>query len=506
MTGRSWRAAAPLSDRPWLQPLVRDALLGTDRFPGAAAEAKAFLDSEPREAAPAWDSPWFEGWSAAQTALQATDEGRRKAIDHLAALRDGRADVVITGQQPGFLGGPFYTLLKVAGCIAAAEARTAAGRLTVPLFWSGDADDDLAEAVDVRIWDPRRGAFLKPVKPVDADGVMVGALRSSVLGRAEAAWLRTVGGAAAAAMTTLWDAAVAADGAWGALHVAALRRLFPNSGLLTVSGNDPGLIETAAPLLRRAVDEGDDVTRIVRASGAALAEGGYHAQIGEASLERPLHRAVGDRRRRLASVAEAAGVPVRELRPGVLWRSPLQDWLFRPAGVVVGPGERAYLEQLRPMYEALGLVRSPLLPRAHARLGREVERTRSEAADVAPHVDDVIEAASDQLTRSLEALGSADASERAGRIAGRWRGALTKALTAVAAGGVAERNGAPDDWRNPRGSRQERTLPGLWAAALWPDLPEILADVAADHLARTAAGDPREYEIDVDETVLEESP
>jgi len=50
------------------------------------------------------------------------------------------------------------------------------------------------------------------------------------------------------------------------------------------------------------------------------------------------------------------------------------------------------------------------------------------------------------------------------------------------------------------------SLPGLWAAALWPDLPEILADVAADHLARTAAGDPREYEIDVDETVLEESP
>ncbi|MDT8342707.1 MAG: bacillithiol biosynthesis BshC, partial [Longimicrobiales bacterium] len=55
-------------------------------------------------------------------------ESRRAAAVNIALLREGRARVVVTGQQPGFLGGPLYTLYKAAAAVAYAAARTAAGR------------------------------------------------------------------------------------------------------------------------------------------------------------------------------------------------------------------------------------------------------------------------------------------------------------------------------------------------------------------------------------------
>jgi len=66
-----------------------------------------------------------------------------------AALRNmpHGPDVVVTGQQPGYLGGPLLTLFKIATAIELAARRSAAGQPTVPVFWSGDDDDDLAEAL-----------------------------------------------------------------------------------------------------------------------------------------------------------------------------------------------------------------------------------------------------------------------------------------------------------------------------------------------------------------------
>mgnify|MGYP002628849392 CR=1 FL=1 len=508
MNSSSWSPRGGLSACSWLAPLVRDAIAGVGGFPGVASEAAEFLTPAAMESAPAWSSPWFEGWRAGQIASQ-TDPGSTAAVAHnLDALRAGTADVVVTGQQPGFLGGPLYTLLKVATCIAAAEARTQAGRPTVPLFWSGDADDDLAEAVGVRVWDPARATFLKPVPPAEANGRMVGALAASVLGTAERVWLSGLSGKFADRLVELWDTGMSEKRSWSSLHADALRLVFPGKGLLIVSGNDAEMIAAGHPLVERFLARRDDLIAEVRGAGADLTALGYHAQIAGTSLERPVHRAVGDERRRLTSSDEAADVPPTELRPGVVLRSPLQDWLFRPAGVVVGPGERAYLEQLRPLYAALDLRRAPLLPRAFAVLGHQPVDGPAPIADVAPKVAAVVKAAAKELEKSLNELGVLDAGVRAERVAERFRPTVTKAIEAASREREEVRHDrhGQDDWRTPRGTRQERVLPGLWAAALFEDLPDVLHGLAADHIERLAAGEPCEYEIHVDETVLEDSP
>ena len=477
-----WRPDAPLADRPWLTPLMRDAL--TD-------PADRALDAPVGGAgrAPAWASAWFDPWADDQLARAAAAGDEKAAAASLQALRRG-ADVIVTGQQPGFLGGPLYTLLKTATCIAAARRRSAAGRPTVPLFWSGGDDDDLDEALDGVVWDPRRRAFLKPLAPESARGRRIGALPGILLGAAEAAWLAEQG-EAGAAWAAWWRRTMASGTDWGRLHADALRRLYRRHGLLTVSGDDPALMAAAAPFTARLIGRADELAAAARTRGAELEARGHHAQIGEPSLAKPFQRTDGDRRLRLDSAAAAAAVPPAELRLGVLFRSPVQDWLFRPAAVVVGPGERAYLEQLKPVYQALDLPRAPLVPRAFATFGGEQDG-EAELPDAAPAAAEVIASAAAALAAALRAAGAAAPDAEARQTSDRWRGAVETALRRAHRHAAAPADAAP--WRRP-GGRQERRLPSFWYAALDPEGAGSLIDLAADHLDRWLAGDAREYRL-----------
>ncbi|MGA1249801.1 MAG: bacillithiol biosynthesis cysteine-adding enzyme BshC [Candidatus Kapaibacteriota bacterium] len=65
---------------------------------------------------------------------------------HLDALSSGKASIVITGQQPGFLGGPLYSLYKAITCAAIAESLSTTEYPVIPIFWIEDNDHDGMEA------------------------------------------------------------------------------------------------------------------------------------------------------------------------------------------------------------------------------------------------------------------------------------------------------------------------------------------------------------------------
>jgi bacillithiol biosynthesis cysteine-adding enzyme BshC len=69
-------------------------------------------------------------------------------------LRDPRAVAVITGQQPGFLGGPLFTLYKAAHAVVLARAvERACGAPCIPLFWNHSDDHDLDETRGISLVD-----------------------------------------------------------------------------------------------------------------------------------------------------------------------------------------------------------------------------------------------------------------------------------------------------------------------------------------------------------------
>lgn len=450
-----------------------------------------------------------EAWRAAEAAA-----GPAGTPARLAALAEGRLEVVVTGQQPGFLGGPVLTLLKVATALALARLRSAAGRPTVAVFWCGDDDDDLIEALSPAGWAAGAGI-------VRADGW--GAARSGRLPRGMVGptparlWCRPGAALLSAAadarpgdplladLAGQWARALDEDWDWASLNVAAVRRVFADEALLVVRGNDPLLHAAAAgfyaalgPRRARCVD-------LARERGRALAAAGEPVPVSERSLARHLYVAEGGRRRALGAGEPLPPAP--HLRPGVLLRSAVQDWLLRPAAVVVGPGEAAYLEQLAPVHAELGLPRAPLVPRLFAWLLRPGDDAAPLRATTARTGPDPVEAgalaataaavAERELVRLLEAelgLPAARAAALARGRARRWARGVAAMLVSESRQRQRGEASALTEWLLPDGRRQERRLAALAAVAVLGDgLPGALTEAAAAHLQAGAAGNWREY-------------
>jgi Bacillithiol biosynthesis BshC len=492
--------------------LARVMTVGSGETFGAESSAPLFVSSWKKQ----WDNGLGDLLQGRPDASGYQEIGRR--------LVSGECDVVVTGQQPGFLGGPLYTLYKIATTIALARQRTAKGRPTVPVFWSGDDDDDLAEAFGTAYWGPGDEQLRWPRT---ADAAMmknrrfrpIGDFPAKSTGPEAGRWLAAVaavagteatgGSALASDMARLWADAEAGDWTWGQLQHRALMRVFAGCGLVIVSGNDPNLHEAAAPLYERLLADREELSSLARLQGEKLAAGGWHAQMSPRSLARPLFQLQDGRRVHLEPDADE--IPAGRLRPGVLMRSLVQDWLLRPAAVVVGPGELAYLRQMDPLYEALGVPRSPLVPRLFGWLapqGFETEvlmrhgaSNRFPATELEEMADAVSGGAEVHLTRVLAETMGLDpirSAELAKGRARRFRKGVLALLSAESARKDTDERPTDPIWVFPDGTRQERGLASFCAAALWgDDLVMALLRAADDHLESGLRGAWSEYVIDV---------
>jgi len=502
--------------------LFRDWLDGRGGFAGATAELRAFFELEAGGSAPGaiWqDERWRGPWLAELLADLPADAERDRVRRDVAALTAGAADVVITGQQPGFLGGPLYTLYKAATAIVLAEMRTAAGRQTVPVFWCGDDDDDIREALQPVAWDPARQVLVRHAargrRRLPADR-MVADLPAAEWAGGEAALLAEFAdrGPLAADLAAITAAAVAGDEVWGGLQRRALLRVFRGYGLLVVHGNDPRLHQAAEPFYRRLWQERERLRDAARQGGRRLADAGYATAVSEPSIQRFLHLGADGRRRPLPADLSGSMPAAASLRPGVVARSPVQDWLFRPAGVVVGPGEAAYLRQLVPVYEAFELMRAPLLPRLFAQLGpagygsfrawaleladRQDDGPASDLAAVAAAAAGVGRGELQAVLRHEGGVPPERLQDVTEQVLRRWTRHLQSVLEREQRRRRDDPGAGAPPWLRPEGRRQGRALAALGAVALWDEpFVEALMHASRRHLDAGLDGDWREFLLTV---------
>jgi hypothetical protein len=513
-----WDQGAPLAGLAGAGPGFA-AWLSPDAH-GGAAEATQALQAVLQASAHRSGAPLFSGaegaaWRASGDAVTAGLAAAGSGAGIPADLAAGRLDVIVTGQQPGFLGGPLLTLHKIATAIALAARRTAAGRPTVPVFWCGDDDDDLIEALAPVAWDPVASALVRADGRAAArsgrlDRVMIGATPARRWCAPGGALLQRLAaapdaGPLAADLAALWVAALADNWEWSRLNLAAVGRVFVGRGLIVVRGGDPLLHAAAAPLYAEIAGRRAHCRELTRSEGLRLEALGVPPAISERSLRHHLFAAVDGRR---VTVPEAATLPASaDLRPGVMLRSLVQDWLLRPAAVVVGPGEAAYLRQLEPLYQELGVARAPLVPRLFAWvLPREFPLPLLASFAKGSAMD---ASAAEALAARLAATTARDlagvlASELAlpadraaalahGR-ARRWQRGVKAMLRQEARRQWERQTADAPGWVLPEGRRQERRLAAFAAAALFGDeLTEALIGAASDHLDDGARGRWHEY-------------
>lgn len=77
-------------------------------------------------------------------------EASEATLTSIRRFREG-AVAVVSGQQVGLFGGPFYSILKAASAVQLANELSSRGIDAVPLFWLATEDHDLAEVNQVAL-------------------------------------------------------------------------------------------------------------------------------------------------------------------------------------------------------------------------------------------------------------------------------------------------------------------------------------------------------------------
>jgi bacillithiol synthase len=373
---------------PFLAPLARR----------LAAGEHADLLAPLRLIDPAVDSPppspaLDDGAVARRRAALAVELGRRnrelghpRAAELATRLADPATRVVVTGQQPGLLGGPLYALSKLLAAVRWAELLERDGCPALALFWLATEDHDFAEVAHCLMPLGEDGSLERLELPDDGrDLVPVGRRR---LGEGVLAVLERLRGAAAGERQAEWVERLAGiyrpERTFGEAFAGLMVELLGERCPLFVDALDRGFKSVQRDVLRTLVERRDEVAAALDERDADIARRGLPHQVAPQPDSSPLFLLEGDpdgseqRRRRLQwTPAEgAAGWTVRggatrgtvdellalledepeRVGPGALARPAVQDAMLGTAAFLVGPGELSYLIQASALYPVLGVA------------------------------------------------------------------------------------------------------------------------------------------------------
>lgn len=405
-------------------------------------------------------------------------------------LASGEACVVLTGQQPAFLGGPLYTLYKTWTAIETARRLRAAGSPAIAAYWCVGDDSDHDEVRNAS-WPLRSGALRRVRDEQDAGGRRIGSLETQRM--AEALALLCADAPAIDRCSALERARTAQT--WSRFLEEALRSLAGDEPLLFVDGNDPAVVRASQRWLCRMAGERVSLAREITSLATRLrAEGGNPGLEGQ-EAERALFVADGSGRRALELDRDPDADTT--LLPNVVLRPALQEHLLSVERVICGAGEIAYRRCLDPVYARTGRPAAPLARRFEATLFPPPWGTSEDvpdAAEVLASPDGTLDTWSGRFADApaLSALSEARA-EVSARLA-RLDGPLTSADRSL--GQVLESAAGKIDYQMqriedalrskgrtallrrypalanlrefllPRGRAQERSLT-LWTPFLW---------------------------------------
>jgi bacillithiol biosynthesis cysteine-adding enzyme BshC len=301
-------------------------------------------------------------------------------IDHIKQLAAG-ALVVMTGQQPGLLTGPLYTIYKAATCIRLAHhIKQTYNCPCVPVFWNAAEDHDLAEVNQAYLLDREDNWQRLELEVAKYSGWAVGEIPLGAWAELGAPLDRILPDTDfKPALQQLLQQSWQASATWGDWFSRLLLKLFEKYGLLMVDPNQLPVRRLMIPVWERVLEDPLLPSRLVNRTGEKLQQAGYKMQLRR-SPQSCAFFLFEDHKRQAVSFSdgrfhtETTGYSAAELRsilhqqpqrfsPSVVLRAIVADHLFDTAVYVAGPGEIAYFPQLKPVYEQLGVSMPLIWPR-----------------------------------------------------------------------------------------------------------------------------------------------
>jgi bacillithiol synthase len=330
--------------------------------------------------------------------LQFPDERRREVADILRAqntrfgsslaaqknldrLSNG-AVTIVSGQQVGLFGGPAFSFYKALSAIHTARQLSEEGIDAVPVFWMATEDHDVDEVRHATWFADGQLRRFELSKPAEAD-VPVGrvALGPEITDLVHEATSLLTGPDSATLAEILQDA-YTPTATYGSAFAQLFARIFAAEGLILLDPLDERLHRVAAPVLRQALAQRDELNALLLGRGKELEHAGYAAQVNVTANSTILFSLEAGERHVISAAANGDGFRIaghtasrREwlqklennpelFSPNALFRPVVQDYLLPTAAYFGGPAEIAYYAQSQVLYEKL-LGRMPvILPRA----------------------------------------------------------------------------------------------------------------------------------------------
>ncbi|MGD2135021.1 MAG: bacillithiol biosynthesis cysteine-adding enzyme BshC [Gemmatimonadales bacterium] len=330
-----------------------------------------------------------------------------KGAEQLERLFADDALVVTTGQQPGLLTGPLFTIYKALTALVTAEAfETALGRPVVPVFWVAGDDHDLAEANHLQVLTMENEVERVALPDRSPDAPLVPLYREP-LGDEIAGVLERI--AATTPQTEFRSEIVAwlerhyrPASDYASAFAGATAELLGPYGLVVFRPTHATAKAVMAPRLVRALETAPQLDRRLAARARDLGAAGREppVPVGEgASLVMIEGRLGRDRlvmdgdgfvtrrageRFDLHQLRAVADREPERLSPNVLLRPAVEAGMLPTLAYVAGPGELAYLPQCAPVYEALGIAPQAVVPRWSARIAERRIQKVLDKYDITP--------------------------------------------------------------------------------------------------------------------------
>ncbi|MCD6023397.1 MAG: hypothetical protein K0Q91_313 [Fibrobacteria bacterium] len=359
---------------------LREHAEGSPLYPAGSLASGAAREKRARKL-DAWpgDRAALSAWLAEQNSPDILGPLHPAQAKNLAAAAQSGALFVLTGQQPGLLGGPALALHKALTTVAHARAAAAAlGRPVIPVFWAAGDDSDLAESNAAEFLEPAAatsGVSLNFDDPEEAIPMSLRipaeAERARLLESLPAAWDEETRALARAA----YGGPEARDRSLTQSFLRLMQALLGDTGLLFVDGF-AAAARAQGTLARVARDASGFHEALARGTKRLADALNQPPQVPVRPGTVPVFLLENGRRERLfvsdSGRLYTAGAEARDLRPELASRALLHSALTRPLvvealfpalGHVLGPAELRYFAQIADVFPAFGLSFPLLAPR-----------------------------------------------------------------------------------------------------------------------------------------------
>ncbi len=340
---------------------------------------RAFYAQAPQDvfSIPLSPAPWPEGVA----------EEVRRFQKHLGspATLEGTEPVIVTGQQPGLLTGPLYTIHKAISAILLARRLSEnSGVKCLPVFWIGADDHDFEEVRTAHLLTRHHESLAlryEPDEPVQ--GMLLynipvsPSLHELIDEAARQASGSEFGGAVAAFLHESLDASDSLADWFGRI----MARMFQGTPLVLFSPYLPAARRAARPVLEKEIREPLLSTRLANEAGARLRKLGYAPQVIKNETECGFFLEMGGWRRKVLYEQGRYHIPDEHISctvdemltmlraaperfsPNVLLRCPVRRAVLPAVAYVAGPGETGYWGQTKALFEAAGYPMPVVYPR-----------------------------------------------------------------------------------------------------------------------------------------------